>query len=86
MSAMATTELRRTTTRPRLTPTRRRPCGTRPPGTTARKVNYLSYMGAIGFAAIDLNFANIPAAEKAMTGASTYRDKVDAVVAACAGS
>ena len=57
-----------------------------PPGTTAQKVNYVSYTGAIGFAAIDLNSGNIPAAEKAMTGASTYRDKVDAVVAACAGS
>ena len=58
-----------------------------PPGTTAQKVNYVSCMGAIAFGAIDLNSGNIPAAEKAMTGASTYRDKVvDAVVAACAGS
>ena len=54
-----------------------------PPGTTAQKVSYISYMGAITFAAADLNSGNIAAAETAMSGAAKYRDGADVLVAAC---
>jgi hypothetical protein len=54
-----------------------------PPGTKSQKINYVLYMGAVAFSAADLNAGNITTAEKAMNGAADYRDKVDAIVAAC---
>jgi hypothetical protein len=57
--------------------------GNLPPVTKSQKLDYLLYMGAISFAAADLGSGNISAAEKAMNGATSYGDKLTAVVSAC---
>jgi hypothetical protein len=57
-----------------------------PPGTTAQKVAYVEYMGAITFAMAFLSQGNISEAETAMNGAAKYLNGpvgVNNTIAAC---
>jgi hypothetical protein len=54
-----------------------------PPVTKSQKVDYILYMGAISFSATDLDSGNVTAAKDAMNGAGSYKDAVNAIVAAC---
>jgi hypothetical protein len=54
-----------------------------PPGTRDQKINYVEYMGALSFMAIDLNTGNVTGATNALHGSQNYQPGVDSLVAAC---